>query len=143
MFIALQGGCWHVDSANPVVVQSPNQIYTIANAFTTGGGCTSLTSSGNGPVNAVILFIFHPNNSTLNNSNVMVSFKTPNGLGEKYQPMDTTSTSTTLSCQSITAATAWNPLPTPTYDSTTNYWSWDTPLVINRGSIMIRCTNSA
>jgi hypothetical protein len=159
MFKAVTGGCWLL-AANPIVVtQQPATGGPVAvNAFTVGGGCTSpAVAGGNGPVGALVLFLWQPGSLWPSGSahgddsddsaagsgpTVGFTFVAPDFGAAPGTP----ALSAPPTCAATTpGAAGWTPLPSPQPapgggGGQPQRWSFPTPLPLGRGCVMVRCT---
>jgi hypothetical protein len=150
LFDAVRGGCWHL-AADPVRVEatapaptgpppSPAAPAALAAAFTVGGGCTDpATAGGNGPVAALVLFVWLPGPIVgapvlPGNATVAVSFVAPPGLP---------GTAGALACEATAPGRGgWAALPPPTSggDGRWRFPGGAGSVALDRGCAMVRCT---
>jgi hypothetical protein len=124
LFSALRGACWFLVS-RPVVLDS-GPPGAVANAFTRGGGCTA--SGGTGPVAELLLYAWAGPSATDPTANVSLAFLLPRGLASP------------LTCESVSPnGKGWIALPSPSLSA--GRWRFGAPLILSRGSLMVRCSN--
>ena len=130
MFVAYAGGCWWLTS-QPVRAEAAqgniDAAALLLNAFTTGGGCTDVsTASGTGPVAAVIAVAVSPAFSSAPGDAVVLS------LADAFDGEPP------AACDSIVPGGSWAPVALPHWDGVR--WRFDAPLPLARGAVMLRCT---
>ncbi len=132
LFTALRGGCWWL-APEPVRAEaagaSPQALQS--NGFTVGGGCTApLVNAGNGPVAAVLAFVFSP------------AFESAAGDAARVSLAADPVAAAVLNACAYTlpgGGGAWVPLPAPARNASSGRWDvGEAPLA--RGAVLFRCT---
>ena len=130
LFTALRGGCWWL-ADTPVLARSSagnSSRALLANAFTTGGGCTApAVAGGNGPVGAVLAFAYAPDFSTRDGEAALLSLAAPLPFASAQPPSR---------CQAVAPGGQWQDPPLPTRAS--GRWAFEA-LPMARGAVLLRC----
>lgn len=129
LFAALRGGCWWL-ADTPVLARSAGNSSRalLANAFTTGGGCTApAVAGGNGPVGAVLAFAYAPDFGARSGEAALLTLAAPLPFAGALPPSR---------CQAVAPGGQWQDTPLPA--SAGGRWAFEA-LPMARGAVLLRC----